>query len=300
MIVLGGGPIGSEIAQAFLRLGTQVTIVEIGERLLAQEDPDVSEFVQNIFFQEGVKMMTSYEALKVRRVNGTVRMRVRHRQKGDEQELSAEAVFVATGRKPSVDTLALDWAGVKVGKSGIPVNKNLQTNVKNIYACGDVNGGFQFTHAAGYEAGVVLVNAVLHVPMKVNYEQVPWVTYFDPEVASVGYNETRAKKAGLGYQVEIEKFGCNDRALAEASHEGFIKILVNKRRRPIGVQIVGSHAGDLLGEWIAVLAAKIPLAKVARAVHPYPTLSEINKSISGNVLAPYFFNSPIVRFLSSF
>ncbi len=300
MIVLGGGTIGSEIAQAFSRLGTRVTIVESGDHLLPREDADVADFIQQVLLQENVKVLAAHEAVSVRRDGKKIRMRLLNRQTSDESEVSAEAFFIATGRRPNVETLALDWAGVKVGKWGVPVNSRLQTNIKHIYACGDVNGGLQFTHVASYEAGVVLANTVLHVPLKVDYQQIPWVTYLDPEVASVGYNEVRARAAGINYDVEIEKFGRNDRALAEETHEGFMKILLNKKRRPVGVQIVGPHAGDLLGEWIAVLAAKIPLSKVARTVHPYPTFSEINKNISGNALAPYFFNNPIVRFLSSF
>lgn len=278
MIVLGGGPIGLEMAQAFHRLGCRVTVAEFAPRVLAREDEDVSGFITGVLKQEGLQVRTSATAVKAGHDGAMFTLTVE--ENGKASELRAEALLVAAGRKPNVEGLDLEKAGVRYGKSGIPVDGKMRTNIRHIYACGDVNGQLPFTHVASYEAVVAVYNAILKIPKAADYTNIPWVTYLDPEVASIGYNETRAKEAGIAYTRHVESFERNDRALAEGENRGFIKILMNKKGAVIGVQIVGHRAGDLIAEWIPVLNAKIKLPVIAGAVHPYPTMAEINKTAS--------------------
>ena len=181
-------------------------------------------------------------------------------------------------------------------EGGIKVDSRLRTSTKNIYACGDVHGGYQFTHVAAYEAGIAMMNIcfpiipMLRIPVKADYSRVPWCTYLDPEIASVGYNEQRAKAAGIPYRVHKEEFKNNDRAKAEGETDGFIKIIIDSKGRPIGVQIVGIHAGDLIHEWVAVLNGRLSLQTIGTSIHAYPTLSEINKTAGLN----YFLSASVL------
>lgn len=295
MIVLGGGPIGLEMAQAFQRLGSAVTVIEFLPQLLAQEDEDIAEFIRKRLEAEGIKILLGAKALKAEK-EGT-RITVTVDQGGVKKTVSAEAFLVATGRKPNLEGLDLEKAGVEYTKKGIRVDKQLHTSAKNIFACGDVNGGLQFTHVASYEGGVAMVNAIMRLPAKADYSKIPWCTYLDPEVASIGYNERRAREEGIPYTVQKEEFKNNDRALAEGETDGFLKLLINKKGEAIGVQIVGYHAGDLIHEWVAALNGKVSLSTMARSVHAYPNLSEISKTASGDVLAPKLFNNRVRNIL---
>jgi len=295
MIVLGGGPIGMEMAQAFSRLGAKVTVVEFSAYVLSREDEDVSKVIEGKLRSEGVEILTQTKAVKADYQKGMVRLSIERNGKIDV--LESEIILVAAGRKPNVEGLSLENAGVAYTKKGIQVDARLRTTVKNIFAAGDVNGSFPFTHVAGYEAGISMMNAVVRLPLKADYSKVPWCTYLDPEVASVGYNEKRAQDAGINYKVHIEKFQSNDRALAEGETDGFIKIVMNQKEDVIGVQIVGFHAGDLIHQWVAALNGKVSLSTIAQSIHAYPTLSEISKMASGNILAPKLFNNFTRRIL---
>lgn len=299
LIVLGGGPIGLEMAQSFSRLGSQVTIVEFADRLLSKEDSDISGFVQQKLEDEGVSVLTGHKAVKALQADQTVKIKIENVSNSQTRELSAQTVLVATGRKANVDGLGLANIGLKYSSKGIAVDKHLRTNVSNIYACGDVNGGYQFTHVAGYEAGIAMVNAVLRLPAVADYTKVPWVTYLDPEIASIGYNEWMATQQGIDYEVHIDQVKDNHRAITESNTEGFIKILISKGR-PIGVQIVGVNAGDLIAEWVAILNGKVSLSTISQAIHPYPTRAEMNKLAVGNYMAPQFFNNSIIKWLAKF
>ena len=295
MIILGGGPIGLEMAQAFARLGSKVTIIQSGAQLLPKEDKDVAEFVQSRLEQEGIEILLNTRAKKVSKKNGIVE--VFGENEGEHKIVQGETLFVATGRQANVNGLDLKKAGIEYTKKGIKVDNRLRTSTKNIYACGDVNGGFQFTHVAGYEAGIAMVNVIMRLPAKADYAKVPRCTYLDPEVANIGYNEKRAKEASLSYVVEMDEFKRNDRALAEGEAGGFLKMLINKKGVPLGVQIVGYHAGDLIHEWVVSINGKVKLSTIAQSIHAYPTLSEINKTASGNYLAPKLFNDSVRRML---
>ncbi|MCA9409017.1 MAG: FAD-dependent oxidoreductase [Candidatus Omnitrophica bacterium] len=285
MIVLGAGPIGMEMAQSFNRFGTKVMVVEFAPHVLPREDEDISETVEAFLQAEGVQCMLSTKGVKVEHKNDTFYLTVE--RAGQQSTIDAECLLVATGRAPNVNGLDLEKAGVEYDRRGIKVDKRLRTKSKNIYACGDINGSFPFTHVAAYEAGTAMMNAIFHLPLKVNYTNVPWCTYLDPEVASIGLNEKRAKEVGITYTVQREELKSNHRAQAEGETKGFIKLLVNKKGVPIGCQIVGAHAGDLIHEWVAVINGKVSLNTIGNAIHAYPTLSEINKTASFN----YFINA---------
>jgi len=297
LIVLGGGPIGMEMAQAFNRLGSDVTVIQSNVQLLPKEDIDVAGYVRDKLESEGITVHLNSRAEKVEKDGGSVVLTFHDKNINDSKTVKAEAILVSTGRRANVDGLDLEKAGVQLVNRAIRVDDRLRTTAKNIYACGDVNGGYQFTHVAGYEGGIAMVNCIMRVPAKVDYTNVPWCTYLDPEVASVGYNEKRAKGAGLEYRIQREDFNSNDRALAEGETEGFIKMLINKREKVVGVQIVGYHAGDLIHEWVAALNGKVSISTIAQSIHAYPTLSEISKVASGNILAPKFFNNKVKKIL---
>lgn len=284
LIVLGGGPIGMEMAQSFSRLGSKVTVVEFADCILPKEDLDVSCYVHELLEKEGIDFLIKAKAQKAEKAGNLIKLTVEH--KGAGRTIEAESLLVAVGRQPNLEGLDLGKAGVEYTPQGIKVNQYLQTTAKNIYACGDCKGGYLFTHVAEYDARIAALNAKLLFPvLKTDYSNVPWCTFIDPEVASVGLNETMAKKAGIVYKVYKYEFAHVDRALAEGATNGFIKILTNTKRKLIGAQIVGPHAGELIHEWVAVINAKMDIGKIEKSIHVYPTLAQINKKVSGNYLA---------------
>ena len=298
LLVLGGGPIGIELAQSFQRLGSSVTVVEFLDQILAAEDSDVAEILLERLKSEGMTVLTATKAIKAEAADGTIRLTVvPTRDDGPQRMLEGEALLVATGRRPNSEELGLEAAGVHASSRGIAVDKRLRTTVPHIYAGVDVPGGLLFTHAAGSEAGVALTTAVLRLPRKADYRRIPWCTYTDPEVASVGYNEKRAKEDGLGYRLIEERFGDNDRALAEGEPQGKIKVLVDPRGKPLGVQIVGPHAGELIHEWVAVIQGGVKLTTLAGAIHTYPTLAEISKKTAADYVAEKLFSDRVRKLL---
>jgi pyruvate/2-oxoglutarate dehydrogenase complex dihydrolipoamide dehydrogenase (E3) component len=196
--------------------------------------------------------------------------------------------------------MGLEHIGVTYDRQGITVDSRMRTNHKHIYAAGDVSGGFQFTHAAGYEGGIVVSNAIFRLPRKADYTYLPWCTYTDPELASIGMNEKTARSKGLDYAVWTEEFRDNDRSLAEDETTGRIKMILDAKERPLGVQILGPRAGDLLSEWVAILNGKVKLSTLAAAVHPYPTMGEINKRVVGSFFSPKIFSEKVQKGLKFF
>ncbi|HEY5460583.1 MAG TPA: FAD-dependent oxidoreductase, partial [Deferrimonas sp.] len=301
LLILGGGPIGVEMAQAFRRLGSKVTVVEYADQLLVHEDTDIAAILRSRLEAEGVKVLTGTKALKATAVNGAVLLRVGPAN-GDEEPWTVEGdvLLVAAGRKPNVEGLELSAAGVAFTPRGVPADRRMRTNVPHIYSCGDVNGVFPFTHVAGYEAGIALSNAVLRLPWKADYTKVPWCTYTDPEVASIGLNEKRAKAAGVKYRTLEAPFREVDRALAEGETEGKIKVLISPSAALLGCQIAGHHAGELIHEWVAAINGGVKLSTMAGAIHAYPTLSEITKKAAGSYYSEKLFGDrtkKILRFL---
>lgn len=298
MIIIGGGPIGIEMGQAFNRLGTTVTIVELGGAILPKEDRDMADLVMGVLQAEGVRFRLNAEVLRVLDLRTRREMLIRV---GDTTEaLCAETILVAAGREANLKGLGLENIGVEFDGRGLKLDERLRTSQKHIYGAGDVTGQYQFTHAAGYEGGVVVTNAVFRLPRKVDYTWLPWCTYTDPELASIGMNEKAAKEEGIRYSTWVEDFHGNDRGLAEGNATGKIKMILDEREKPIGVQILGPGAGDLIAEWVAVLNGKMGLSTLASAVHPYPTLGEINKRVAGMFLSTKIFSEPVKKGLKLF
>ncbi len=293
LIILGAGPIAIEMAQAFRRLGSRVTVIQRSGQILSREDQDMANIIQACLEAEGVVFKLGV-AIERAESAGAIR-RVIVEDHGVEQAVEGDAILVALGRVANVDGLGLDRAGVKYSPKGIDVDSRLRTSQKHIFAAGDVTGKYQFTHAAGYEGGVVLANAVFHLPRRADYNRLPWCTYTDPELASLGLNEKAAQEAGIEYEVWTERFEANDRALAQGRGQGMIKMLVNEKEKPIGVQIAGPHAGELINEWVAVMGGNVGLATLASAIHPYPTLGEINKRVAADLLQPKLFSPRIQK-----
>lgn len=299
MIVLGGGPIGVEMSQAFSRLGTFVSVVDMAPQILPREDEDMAAVVMEKMAAEGVRFYLGHTVESVGDEGGRREVTLKT-PSGETIRLRAETLLVALGRKPNTQGLGLENIGVSVSPRGIDVDQRLRTSRKHIYAAGDINGGYQFTHAAGYEGGIIISNAIFHLPRKANYTWLPWCTYSDPELASIGMNEKAAHAAGITYTVWTEPFVDNDRNLAEGGGCGKIKLLLNDKGTPIGVQIVGPRAGDLISEWVAALNGKVKLSTLAGAIHPYPTLGEINKRVVGNYFSPKIFSEKVRKSLKFF
>jgi len=298
LIILGGGPIGIEMAQAFCRLGSKVSVVQRSNQILSKEDKDMADTVMEVLRSEGVTFHLNSPVSAVRNL-GHEREVTISSGATNKTQLRGEKILVALGREANVEGLGLEGLAIAFNK-GIEVDKRLRTKQKHIYAAGDVTGQYQFTHAAGYEGGVVFTNAIFHLPRKVDYTLLPWCTYTDPELASIGMNEKAAELAGIDYSVWTEEFKDNDRSLAEGERVGKIKMIVNGKEKPIGVQILGPQAGELLSEWVAVLNGKMKLSTLASAVHPYPTLGEINKRVAGNFFSPKIFSERVRKGLKFF
>jgi pyruvate/2-oxoglutarate dehydrogenase complex dihydrolipoamide dehydrogenase (E3) component len=298
MIILGAGPIATEMAQAFTRLGTKVYVIQRSSQILTREDKEMADTLMYTLRDEGVRFYLNSRVIQVKNL-GKEREITFHC--GDEQiSLRAETLLVAMGREANLQGIGLENSGVEFDRKGLQVDKRLRTSQKHIYAAGDVTGEYQFTHAAGYEGGVVVTNAIFHLPRKVDYTLLPWCTYTDPELASIGMNEKRATEAGISYSVLVEEFKNNDRSLAEGDGAGKIKMLLDEKERPIGIQILGPHAGDLISEWVAVLNGGVKLSTLAASVHPYPTLAEINKRVAGTFLSKKIFSERVKKGLKFF
>lgn len=298
MITLGGGPIAIEMAQAFTRLGTRVQVIQRGDQILAKEDRDMADQVMSVLKAEGVEFHLKAEVLSARDRGDLREVVIR---KGSETlSLRAEVILVAAGRTANLDGLGLHRIGVEHDRQGLKLDERLRTSVKHIFGAGDVTGRYLFTHAAGYEGGIVVSNAIFRLPRKVNYTFFPWCTYTDPELASIGMNEGMAGAAGIKYTVWSEDFRANDRSLAEGEEIGKIKMLLDEKERLLGVQILGPKAGDLIAEWVAVLNGGVRLATLASAVHPYPTLGEINKRVAGDFFAGKIFSDTVRKGLKFF
>jgi pyruvate/2-oxoglutarate dehydrogenase complex dihydrolipoamide dehydrogenase (E3) component len=298
MVIIGGGPIGIEFAQAFTRLGTKVTVVEFLSQILNADDGDMTDMVMNVLKGEGVEFYLDSAVKSTRTMGNEIEVLF---QKGEEKKtVRAETLLVATGRKVNLEGLGLENIGVALDRRGLKLDEKLRTTQSHIFGAGDVTGVYQFTHAASYEGGIVLSNAIFHFPRKADYTYLPWVTYADPELASIGMNEKSAKAKGITYSVWTDEFANNDRSLAEGEKIGKIKMLLDEKEKPIGVQILGPQAGDLLSEWVAVMNGKVKLSTLASAVHPYPTLGEINKRVAGNLLATKIFSEKMKRALKFF
>ena len=283
LVVLGGGPIGSELAQSFARLGSQVTQVEMAPRVLVREDPEVSELVAASLRADGVNLLTSHQAIRVEVVDGEKRLIVKH---GDaEHAIVFDQLLCAVGRSPRVTGYGLEELGLPLTpRKTIETNAYQETLYPNIFAVGDVAGPYQFTHTAAHQAWYAAVNALFgrFKKFKTDYSVIPWATFTDPEVARVGLSETEAREQGVAF--EVTRYGIDDldRAIADGTAHGFVKVLtVPGKDKILGVTIVGEHAGDLLAEYVLAMKHGLGLNKILGTIHTYPTLSEANKYAAG-------------------
>ena len=300
LLVLGGGPIGLEMAQAHRNLGSEVTVLEM-LRCLPKDDPELTPYVTRRLQHDGIRLLEQAKVVRVDGGNGAIDVTVE--REGRTETVSGTHLLVAAGRRANVQDLNLEAAGIAYTPKGIEVDARLRTSNRKVFAIGDVAGGLQFTHLAGYHGGIVIRNALFRLPAKADHRFVPWVTYTDPELAHVGQTEAEAKARHGRIQVLRWPFAENDRAQAEREVEGAIKVVLDGRSRILGCGIAGPHAGELILPWVLALNQGLKLGAMAGAIVPYPTFSEVSKRVAGSYFTPKLFTErmrTIVRFLARF
>lgn len=289
LLIIGGGPIGMEMAQAHRRLGCAVTVIE-GAKAMGADDPEMAAIILNKLRDEGVEIAEEAMAARITGTAGDITVETQ-----DGRSFTGSHLLMAVGRKPNIDRLNLDAAGVETARTGIKVGADLRSSNKRIYAIGDVAGGLQFTHVAGYHAGVVIRSILLGLPSKARNDHIPWVTYTDPELAQVGLTEAQARDAhGDKLTVTRFEFSGNDRAIATGKTTGLIKVMVVKGK-PVGASIAGADAGELIGVWAMAIANGHKMSAIAGMVLPYPTLGEVNKRAAGAYFSPKLFENIWVK-----
>ena len=309
LIVLGGGPIGVELAQAFARLGVQVTLVEMA-RLLPRDDAEAAELVRASLLRDGVTLHETCAATEVQKSGDRIRLAYRDAQGATggatgsaTSWLEAGHLLVAVGRRPRVENMGLDAAGIDADSKGIKVDAGLRTGNRRVYAIGDCTGGPAFTHVAGAQAGLVIRSALFRLPVKFETRALPWVTYTDPELAQIGLTEAAARQAqgqGRGEIVVTRlTFGDNDRARTERTIDGFIKVVSGPKGAILGVTIVGPRAGELLAPWALAMSRRLKLSALAGLLLPYPTLGELSKRAAGQFYVPKLFSPWVRRLVAS-
>jgi pyruvate/2-oxoglutarate dehydrogenase complex dihydrolipoamide dehydrogenase (E3) component/uncharacterized membrane protein YdjX (TVP38/TMEM64 family) len=283
LLVLGAGPIGCELAQGFSRLGSKVTLVQRGDRIMKKEDPDAAQIILDRFQAEGIKVLLNHSAQAIDVLGNEKQLVCEH--DGKEVKIPFDEILIALGRVPNIKGFGLEELGIELkGNRSIETNEFLQTNFPNIYCSGDVHGRYQFTHTAAHESWYAAVNALFgrFKKFRVDYNTIPWATYTDPEVARVGINETDADIAGIDYEMARYGLGDLDRAITDSEDHGFVKVLtVPGKDRILGVTIVGHHAADVIAEFVLAMKHGIGLNKILGTIHIYPTMAEANKYAAG-------------------
>jgi len=300
LIVIGGGPIGCELAQAHLLLGTPVTLLEMFS-ILPKDDVESVDVVRKQLLANGLDLHENVKVAKVHSDDGVIKVTIE--KDGIEHVIEGSHLLIAAGRRPNVDHLNLDKAGIKFSAKGIEVDARLRTSNKRIFAIGDVIGSYQFTHVAGYHAGIVIRNALFRLPAKVSYRAVPWVTYTFPELAHVGINEAQAKQQQLNFRAIRAEFKDIDRSQAEHHTQGFIKVIVSKKGHILGATIVGLEAGELIQPWVLAINNRLKISAIAGMIVPYPTRNDIAKRVAGEFYKPTLYSKKmkrIVKFISRF
>ncbi|MGI9379833.1 MAG: dihydrolipoyl dehydrogenase family protein [Methyloligellaceae bacterium] len=300
LIIIGGGPIGMEMAQAHRRLGARVTVLE-AFTALSKDDPELTAIVLKQLREEGIEIIENVRIDQLSKIDGGIRADLSK----DEENYFVEGshLLVAAGRKPNLSGLNLEAAQIEYNPRGIKVNSGLKTTNKKVYAIGDIAGGLQFTHVANYHAGIVIRNALFRMPVKMSTSGIPWVTYTEPEMAHVGLDETSAKAKNSNIKVLRWPYAENDRAQAEGATEGFVKVVTDKRGRILGASIVGEHAGEIIQMWALAISKKMKISAMTGFISPYPTLTEINKRVAytyfeSSLTSPLLRNT--IKFLSKF
>ncbi|MGH8750096.1 MAG: dihydrolipoyl dehydrogenase family protein [Burkholderiales bacterium] len=276
LLVLGAGPIGLELAQGFCRLGSRVSVVDLAPQALPAEDADLAQVIVKQMSQEGVEFYLSATPLRVENHAGGIRLILKDAA-GAEKNIVASRLLVATGRRANVENLGLEIAGVAVEKGMAVTDARLRTSNARIYACGDVATPYRFTHIAEHQAGIVLRNALFHLPAKIETRTLPWCTFTDPELARVGLSERDALKQSIAHEIYTFPFDDIDRARTDAEDAGFVKLVADPKGRLLGAAIAGPHAGELIHEYALALKKNLKLADISGLIHVYPTLSLINR-----------------------
>ena len=297
LIIIGGGPIGIEMAQAHRRLGARVTVIDVGP-LLPRDDPELAASLTERLSEGGIDTRSRTEIATVERDGEAVAIRL-----ASGERIAGSHLLVAAGRRPSIEALDLSAAGIAATVKGITVDARLRTTNRRAFAIGDVAGGPQFTHIALYHAGIVIRNALFHLPAKVDYRALPWVTYTDPELAQVGLTEAAARAADRSVRVLRWHFAENDRAQTERETEGLVKIMTRGNGLIAGASILGAGAGDLILPWALAISQKLKIGALANLIVPYPTRNEASKRAAGSYYTPTLFSPRtrrLVRFLARF
>jgi pyruvate/2-oxoglutarate dehydrogenase complex dihydrolipoamide dehydrogenase (E3) component len=297
LVVIGGGPIGIEMAQAHHRLGSKVTVVE-GMKALGKDDPELTAIVLDRLRQDGITILEDTKVERVER-RGKTGVKVVASRNGDTIEIDGSDILVATGRKPNIDNLGLDAAGIRTNRQGIETKKDLRTSNRRVYAIGDVAGGLQFTHVAGYHAGLVLRGILFRLRAVPNKTAVPWATYCDPELAHVGLDEKAARTRHKHIRILRWPYSENDRAVAEHQTTGLIKIVTDRKGRILGASIAGANAGEMINLWSLAVSKRMKVSDIAGYISPYPTMTEIGKRAATSFYAPQT-RRPIVRKIIGF
>ena len=280
LIVIGSGPIGIEMAQAFLRLGSKVSVIVHSKLILSKEDKEIASLLQQRLAEEGIVFYCNTDTQEV--VQDKNSIIVRTKQNDRSVDIKGSHLLIATGRSPNIEGLGLERAGIAHDAKRIFANAKLQTNVKDIYAIGDINGEYLFTHAANYEAGIAVQNALFGLGRKADYGNLPWTTFTDPELARIGLHEEDCKAQGITYVAYKHEFKKVDRAQAEIETHGMVKILCDKKGKILGASILGAHAGEMIHELLLAKKEGIPVSSIAQTVHVYPTLAEaVKKAAEG-------------------
>lgn len=301
LLIIGGGPIGIEMAQAHRRLGCEVTVFELFN-IMPHDDPEAVDVVRQRLIAEGITLLEEVKTKQIAKDGNGVAITIE--KDGKEETIKGSDLLVAAGRSPNLGGLDLEKAGIEYDKRGIKVDGGLKTTNGKVFAIGDAAGSYQFTHMAGYHAGIVIRQMLFRMFWaKVDYTAVPWVTYTDPELAHVGKTEKAAKEAGDSINILRHPFAENDRAQAERETDGFIKVVTSTKGKILGATIVGPHAGELLLPWVMAVQEGMKIGKMAGIIAPYPTLSEVSKRAAGSYYTPKLFSDKtrgIVRFLMKF
>ena len=300
LIVIGGGPIGMELAQAHRRLGSRVTVLEMAS-ILSNDDPELVDVVRTRFRSEGIEILEGVKVAAVEKhANGIA---VELENGGPVTRIAGSDILVAAGRAPNVANLGLEHAGIDYSPRGITVDSRLRTTNKRVFAIGDVVGRLQFTHVAGYHGGIVIRNALFRLPAKVDERTVPWVTFTSPELANVGLIEDQARARHAEVRILRWPFAENDRAHTERDTDGLIKVIATPRGRVLGAAIVGAHAGELILPWVLAVGKRLKVKDMANVIAPYPTRSEISKRAAASFYTGALFSERtkrLVRFLARF
>jgi pyruvate/2-oxoglutarate dehydrogenase complex dihydrolipoamide dehydrogenase (E3) component len=288
LAIVGAGPVGIEMAQAFRRLGSKVTVLDHGSAL-PKDDPELSQALLRQLAREGVAIREKAKIARVESGDGELFLEVE--ETGQKSRVQVSHLLIATGRKPRVEGLALERAGVDYNDDGIAVDEHLRTTAKGVYAGGDVVDGPHFTHVCTYHAGIIVKNALMRIPARLNYDSLPWVTYTDPELAQIGLTEKQARERH-GDEVRVVRvpYAGNDRAQVERQPEGMLKLVARRNGKVLGASILGAHAGELAPLWVLAIERGLKLRHVAQMIAPYPTWAELDRSAAAEFMKPRLFN----------